>query len=323
MSLMVACSTDGDGDDGVDAPLSSFVERVDDTSSFAQYFSLERYRAGTDLPDDLSDEELLEKVFIDDLAEDTIAEPYLMQLKLNRFDPIVVPFVSLDASYMTLDGSGSVLVGDFGEDEVRTALEDTGGEVTETDTPVGTSYLVPDDDEDIDTGNPAVDTLYAGNPIVVADDGSQVVFGAEGDGSGALAADDDPTAADLEGVGEVADALDESAVYAAALFLAGNDDADTDDADAVLDEPWVRAGLGTAIEDGQSRAVMALWQADEATAGANAERAAELLGELTECTGEPDVDHDGQLVVVASCAIEEAGFVQRTVGRVPASPLFD
>lgn len=221
------------GDDGEDASLSSFVDR----------------------------------------AEGTIANPYLVLLKLNRLESSVVPSAPLDASYSGLDDQGSL----------------------------------------------PMDKFYAERPIVVADDGSTVVFGAEGDGSGALATMDDPTAADLEGVPEVAVALDESAVYAAALFFAGGDTAGDD---AVLDEPWVRAGLGTSIEDGQSRAVMALWHADDAAAATNDRRAAELLGELTECTDESEVDHEGQLVV-ASCAVEEPGFVQRTVSRLPTGPLFD
>lgn len=67
---------------------------------------------------------------------------------------------------------------------------------------------------------------------------------------------------------------------------------------------------------------MALWHASGEDAEANAERAGELLGELTECSDEPEVDQDGPLVV-ASCDVEEAGFVQETVSRTPSTPLFD
>src|SRR5680860_1233028 len=115
LSFTVACSS-GDDAGTEDASLSGFVERVasdDDALPFAQYFSLERYRAGTDIADDLSEEELAGNVFIDARAELTIANPYLTLLKLSRAEPIVIPLEPLAASYTNFGSSGAVLVGDF------------------------------------------------------------------------------------------------------------------------------------------------------------------------------------------------------------------
>lgn len=214
----LACGTgDGPGSLGPagedPGSVQAFVARAahdPDGPPFASYFSLDRYRARADLPEDLAEADLLAAVFVDGEADPTIASPFVEMLRLFQLKPVILPLSSLHASYADESVPGDLLVTDVEPNALVAALEDDIGPVEESEVGGVTVYRAAEDRDA--GGDDRVARLYAGVSIAVDGEAGEVVFGAEGDGTEAVADDEGDTARVRPGVTEVARALDQADV---------------------------------------------------------------------------------------------------------------
>ncbi|WCO69209.1 hypothetical protein PO878_10790 [Iamia majanohamensis] len=286
----------------------------------AQYFNLRRLRTGAGLADDLEGEELVEEAFLDEMADGTPAEPYSALIRLALEEPGVLPLSRVAATYTDLTVPGSVLLGDWDPEAVAEAYAEVVGPVEEEQAD-GYRVLRAADEapegDDGGSGDPVATRVYSEAAVALSSDGAEVVFGAEGDGLGALADDEEDTALALPGVDEVAAALDAAAVYTAALFL----DVGSVGGEGPLPEPWSTGAVATGFDDeAGSTAYAVLWHEDDAAAEANAEALAEELEATDRCREPASTTVDGSLLV-GSCAFD-GRWVSEVVGRYPLGPLF-
>lgn len=300
--------------------VQAFVARAahdPDGPPFASYFSLDRYRARADLPEDLAEEDLLAAVFVDGEADPTIASPFVEMLRLFQLEPVILPLSSLHASYADESVPGDLLVTDVEPDALVAALEDEVGPVEESEVGDVTVYRVVEDRE-AGGDDPVAARLYAGVSIAVDREAGEVVFGAEGDGTEAVADDESDTARARPGITQVARALDRAGVYAASLLF---DPADAGGGGGPLEAPWTRGAAASALdEDGQNVAVTVLWHDEEGDAADNARPLAEIMDENPRCTGGAEVEADGALLV-ASCPYD-GRWATDVLARYPIGPLF-
>ncbi|HXH57254.1 hypothetical protein [Iamia sp.] len=321
----VACG----GDDGLGSlgpsgadpgSVQAFVARAahdPDGPPFASYFSLDRYRARADLPEDVAEEDLLAAVFVDGEADPTIASPFVEMLRLFQFEPVVLPLSTFHASYADESVPGDLLLADVEPDALVAALEDDVGPVEESEVGDVTVYRAAQEREP-GGDDPVAANVFAGTAIAVDGDAGEVVFGADGDGTEAVADDEDDTARVRPGVTEVARALDQAGVYAASLLF---DAADAGGGDGPLESAWARGAAGTALdEDGRNVAVTVLWHDAEGDAADNAGPLAEIMDESPRCTGGAEVETDGGLLV-ASCPYD-GQWASDVLTRYPLGPLF-
>lgn len=286
----------------------------------ARYFSLERYREGTDLPEGLEGEELVDAVFFEGMADGLPASPHGELLETRRTEPGVLPPEGLVASYEDLSVDGTLLVGEWDPEAVVGGYAEVVGPVEEVEVDGFRVVRAADPGTggaDGSSGDVITAGLYARSAVAVAPDGSEVVFGAEGDGTDAVADDEAGTALSVAGVAEVAEALDAAGAYSAALFVEVGEPGQ----EGPLPETWTTGAVATAVdEDGGSRAYTVLWQEDAAAAEANADALVDVVEGTEDCVDPATAEVHGALLVV-SCA-HGGRWVTDVVARYPLGPLF-
>lgn len=332
-TALVGCGGDDDGgfsplgsdpeSGSVTALMASAAHSDSDDVQMARHFSVERFRAGADLDEDLEGDDLVEEVFLEEEADLALASPYDELLKLSREEPGVLPLADVRATYEDLGEDGSLLVGDFDAATVGDALSEVVGAVEEEAVGDVTVYRpAEDDDEDIPAegdGGPdsIVSRLYGRGPIAVSDDGTEVVFGTEGDGLDALAMDEEDSAFAVPGMADVAAALDDAGVSAAWIFFDVQDITD----EGPVEASWPRGAVATGLaEDGDPVAYSVLWHDDEADAEANVDPLADAMDDTDRCHDPATAEADGHLVV-ASCPYD-GRWANDVLSRFPIGPLF-